>query len=330
MKKILLILTGGTIGSCENNGIISAAQTDCRVLEMYRNKFPADGIEFVTEKPYNILSEDLFVGNWEKLIRFIINSDLSGFDGIIITHGSDTLSYSSAMLGLCLNNIGLPVVITASDYVPDDKRSNALINFKACVDLILQSENGVYTVYKNKTDKYARIFIPTRLCEADRINDVFTSCDDLPPVYINEKGMISGDLLSDDTKHDMMPGLSDIDFRKSVLLVHPYPSLEYKSITIPENAGAVLHITYHSGTVSEKALFLLERCRERGLPMFLCSLKSNNNSIYETSDILLKNGAIPVFDTGNESAYAKLLLAVNLYPDDIAGFMRKNIYHEII
>lgn len=329
MKKILVVLTGGTIGSSENNGIISASQGSCRILEMYKNKFPLYGIEFVTEKPYNILSEDLSVRNWENLFSFFSCYDLSGFDGVIITHGSDTLSYSSAMIGLCLNNIGLPVVITASDYVPDDPKSNALVNFKACVDLILQTGRGVYTVYKNKTDKYAGVFIPTRICEADRINDIFTSCDNVPPVYINENGILS-DSIKIFSKQNTDIKFCDIHFEKSVLLVRPYPSIDYANIKIPENAGAVLHITYHSGTVSKKALCLLEKCRERGIPMFLCSLKSSNNSVYETSDVVLKNGAIPIYDMGTESAYAKLLIAVNCFPNNICEFMKRDIYNEIV
>ena len=41
-------------------------------------------------------------------------------------------------------------------------------------------------------------------------------------------------------------------------------------------------------------------------------------------------GAVPLYDITEESAYAKLLLAVNLFPDNIEGFMKKQIYFEML
>ncbi len=332
MKKILLLLTGGTIGSFEENGVISVKTGKCRVAEIYQENNPNCNLDFVIKEPYNILSENLTVQNWETIIRFILSYDLTGFDGIIITHGSDTLSYSSAMLGMCLHGLGIPVVITASDYVPDDSRSNALVNFSAAVNLIRQIKNGVYTVYKNLHEHHAEIFIPTRLKEADRINDCFLTINNLPAASIDESGNIR--------ECNNIVGLSALEnrsrffdtdtfrFPRKVMLIHPYPSINYNNMTVNDSIGAVLHVTYHSGTVSEQAIELLKQCRKKDIPLFLCSLKSNTKALYETSNILLQQGALPLYDIGTESAYAKLLLAVNLFPDNIAGLMKKDIYFE--
>lgn len=332
MKRILLILTGGTIGSFEKNGIISAHSDKCRITEIYSEKFPEMNIEFVTEVPYNILSENLDVKNWEILIDFILSYDYSRFDGIIITHGSDTLSFSSAMLGMCLHGLEIPVVITASDYIPDDPRSNALVNFTAAINLIGQMKSGVYTVYKNPTGNNAEIFIPTQLKSADRINDTFLTANNLSLADIDNDGKIN-----EYSNHIQLHDLQNcgrfsfgnkLHLKKKVKLIYPYPSLNYDDIVIDEDTGAVLHITYHSGTVSQQALTLLKKCKEKTIPMFLCSLKSSSRSLYETSSFILKNGALPLYDIGTESAYAKLLLAINLFPDSIIEFMKKDIYFE--
>ena len=116
MKNILLVLTGGTIGSVNNNGIIGTQKTGCRILEM-TEKYLSD-FHFDVKQPLNILSENIDVRHWEKLLNFIYSQDISEYDGIIITHGSDTLSYSSAMLGIMLNGLKIPVAITAADKVP--------------------------------------------------------------------------------------------------------------------------------------------------------------------------------------------------------------------
>ena len=329
MKNILLILTGGTIGSVNRNGIIGTDSKKCRVLEMYEAEH--NDCRFLIRSPLNILSENLDVSHWEALINYILSLDLSGFDGMIITHGSDTLSYSSALLGMCLNHINIPIVITAANFVPDDPRSNALMNFNAAVRLIENVCSGIYTVYGSGTENGVEAYIPTRINEADRINDRFSSADGEPLAFIDKDGKIKSNTDFDMSlleKHKTLTGLKGVEFRKSVYMITPYPSLDYDKIVIDENTGAVLHLTYHSATVSQKALTLLDRCRDRGIPMYMCSFQSSAGSMYETSDIMLKNGALPLYDLNKESAYAKLLLAVNLYSDDIEKFMNKNIYYE--
>ena len=325
MKNILLINTGGTIGSREENGVISSENGKCRILELYKKAFPDTQIEFTTVMPYNILSENLETAHWEMLINYIISLDKSRYDGIIITHGSDTLSYTSAMLGMCLHDMGLPVVITASDHVPDHPESNALANFTACVKLINCCHNGVYTVYKNKDEPSAQAFIPTRIMEADRFNDKFT--------HIN--GIIGYDSPTDLLRAFPSAGKNSLDIKtlhlsKNVLLLHSYPSIKLETITPDDNTGAVMLVTYHSGTVPEKAEILLEKCLATKLPLFLCSLKRSSEALYETSSRLLEKGALPIYDMTTEGAYAKLLLAVNLCPENILEFMRKDIYYETL
>lgn len=314
MKNILLILTGGTIGSSDSGGVISTDKNRCRILELYNEKY--GDCRFTVHRPLDILSEDLSLSDWEKLLNYILSLDTGGFDGMIITHGSDTLSWSSAMLTFTLNKLDIPVMITAADLVPDNPQSNALANFRTCTELIGKGENIIRTVYRNPGDSEPTVFIPARMTEADRFTDSF--------------GAVKC------TQSDMNKIISDfkcpenIRFEKDILLVHPYPSLDYDDISIKENTGAVLHVTCHSGSISRRALSLLQRCKERNIPFYLCSLKRKNAGIYESADILIQNGAVPLYDITTESAYAKLLLAVNFYPDDINSFMQSEICHEFI
>lgn len=329
MKNILLILTGGTIGSVNRNGIIGTDSGKCRVLEMYEAEH--NDCHFEIKFPMSILSENLCCEHWEALINFILSLDLSDFDGMIITHGSDTLSYSSAMLGMCLNHLDIPIVITAANFVPDDLRSNALMNFNAAVRLIENVYSGIYTVYGSGTENGVEVYIPTRINEADRISDRFSSSDGKPLAIIDQDGNMKPnpnfDMRLLET-HKSLTELKNVHLEKNICMLMSYPSLDYNNIILNENTGAVLHLTYHSATVNRKALTLLERCIEKGIPMYMCSFQRSAGSIYETSDIMLKNGALPLYDMNKESAYAKLLLAVNLYSNDIGKFINKNIYYE--
>lgn len=330
MKRILLVLTGGTIGSVDQQGIIRTSNKECRVLTLFREQTHEE-VSFEVIRPLDILSENLEQSHWEIIVNSILAANLNDIDGIIITHGSDTLSYSSAMLAMCLNHIGLPVVITASNYVPDDPRSNALVNFTAAVSLIGMVSAGVYTVYKNDDMDGAGVFVPTRLCEADRITDRFSSIDGCPLGVICEDRFIriNSELsLTDLEKHRSLADLHELKLNKKVMLLRPYPSMSYENITLEDDVSAVLHVTYHSATVSENARVLLKKCRDKNIPVYMCSFKGNTASVYETSDKILRDGARPVYDTGVESAYAKLLLAVNLYPDRINEFMQETKYFE--
>ena len=107
-------------------------------------------------------------------------------------------------------------------------------------------------------------------------------------------------------------------------MIHPYPSIDYRAVirSITDTTGAVLHITYHSATVSENAAVLADECKRRNIPLYLCSFKKGNNSIYESSAHILKKGAIPLFDISSETAFAKLLLGINLFPDKLDDFMK--------
>ncbi len=296
MKKIILVLTGGTIGSCESDGVISTDNSRCRILELY-NDIYAD-CQFKVYRPLDILSEDLSLSDWEKLLNFLLNIDTAGYDGMIITHGSDTLSWTAAMLGICLSRFPVPVMITAADLVPDDMRSNALANFRKCVDLIDTGDKIIRAVYRNPGNSEPTVFIPERMTEADRFTDSFGSAPENSAFK---------------TEQPVFSRADNISFGKNVLLLHPYPSLDYENISFPENTGAVLHITCHSGSVSRRAMTILRKCREKEIPFFLCSLKEPDSSLYESADILIQNGAMPFYSMTTESAYARLLLMINGY-----------------
>lgn len=333
-KKILMLLTGGTIGSSSKNGVISTDTDGCTAVEKYFGHYGRD-TDFTVVRLMNILSENLNKTHWEIIVNYLISARLDDFDSVILTHGSDTLSYSSAMLAMCLGGrLNRPLFITAANYVPYDPKSNAVQNIRAAVVLTDIIKKGIFTVYKNPQDSACSIFIPTRLREADRFADRFSSADGSPLGYVENdifKPYNSSVSLDDiqnftDTADIRFP----LSLKKDVLMIHPYPSMRYDTIETGDNIGAVLHITYHSSTAcsekSNSALSLLERCKEKGIKLFLASF-GEYNALYESSHILVQNGAVPLAHMSDESAYAKLLLYCNSAVSPEA-FINKQIYFE--
>lgn len=336
MKNILVVMTGGTIGSEKKNGIISVSENSYTAIDMYMNRYGCD-VCFKIHQILNILSENLNKHHWEAIVNYLLSEDLSGYDGIIITHGSDTLSYSSAMLSMCLCSIQKPIIITASNLIPEHPESNASENIRAAVLLIERFQKCIFTVYRNPGDDYCSVFLPTRIQEADRFLDRF-ACVDGKPFAIIKNDQFT--LLSDTYNENMIINHRNtlkieppLKLNKDILMIRAYPSFRYDLIKMDKNIGAVLHTTYHSSTAccdrENSVLTLISKCKEYGITLYMASFKRETEALYESSDAIIKAGAIPLSHISNEAAYAKLMLRYNM-SENADSLIHKNIYFEII
>ena len=109
MKKILLILVGGTICTALNEkGTLSVSEKAGSVLtdnfEKSGSGF-AKNVKFTLTENLFILSENMTVKNWNLMLEtYRKNIGKDNFDGVIFAHGTDTLAYSSALFSLLLQN----------------------------------------------------------------------------------------------------------------------------------------------------------------------------------------------------------------------------------
>ena len=148
--KILVIFTGGTIGSTTQNGWISTdTATKYTLIEGYKKACPNDTV-FDTAEPYFLLSENLSAKNINMLISAIEQGLSDSYDGIIVTHGTDTLHFSAAAAHLAFSSANTPIVFVSANFPLEDERSNGFDNFEGAVALIKSGvKNGVYISYKN-------------------------------------------------------------------------------------------------------------------------------------------------------------------------------------
>lgn len=334
--KILTILTGGTIGSTVKDNTVDVQGFVCPVVDMYKAQV-SDDTEFSIISPMNILSENVSVNNWNCLLDCINQVDFKAYDGIILTHGSDTLSFTSAVLGMCFAHINIPLVIVASDYPLEDERSNGLSNFISAVELIKSNTvKGVFVSYGKRND--TNIYLATRLCEADRFCDKFTDFSGVSFAKCKDGKL-------EFIKSDHNPSLEDINkdrkpiFNKipkllpCVQMLMPYPSFDCDSFVIGKDTKALIQLTYHSGTVctegDSSTIKILEKCKESKVDFHLCSLK-NAIDLYATTKEMVQNNAKIMYNISRESAYAKLILAYSQTEVEIKEFLNKNIFFEIM
>lgn len=334
MSKILVVFTGGTIGSGINNkGNIDAdKKAKFLLLDQYNEKHK-DACEFDTAEPYYELSENISSLHLNKLISFLNSVDYNSYDGIILTHGSDTLSYTSAMLSFALRYIPIPLILTAANYPLTDERSNGLLNFAAAVSFIKSGfyNKGVFVCYSNLKGE-ATIFLGSRLLEADHIFDRFKSVDNSYLCKIINEKIIPNDNSLNPTKEEIEKEKAPLNFgelKDNILLLRSYPGQNFENISL-NGIKAVLMVGYHSATVCNSTNTSLSfwnfanRCKEKGIDIFISSFKDKNGAVYES----LCGEYNRLCNISTEAAYAKLLLAYS--SENPKVLIENNLYFESV
>lgn len=338
--KILVVLTGGTIGSKVEGKVIDVSSAAAySLINLYEEKYGKD-TEFEVVQPLNILSENLEPSHWEILCNCLDGIDFGAYDGIIVTHGTDTLAYTASLIGYCYSHTSVPIVLIASNYELQDVRSNGIPNFYNAVCFIReQKAKGVYVIFQNDREENI-VYLATRIMEADTYLDQFSSYG-----KVDFGKMIDGHFVK--MEHEQNPSLEEINkekeklikiengFKKSVLMIHPYPGLNYSRIMLDENVGAVLHCLYHSATACSSignysAVDFIKLCKEKGIETYVSSFKQEANDLYATSVDILEAGAIPLINISTEAAFAKLMVAYNQQSIEPKEFMKENIYYEML
>lgn len=320
--SILLIYTGGTIGMMKDfeTGALKAfnfkkllqkipeiKQLDC-VIETISFENPIDSSNMNPEK-------------WVQ-IATIIEENYTSFDGFIVLHGSDTMSYSASALSFMLENLNKPVVFTGSQLPIGDLRTDAKENLITAIQIASLQQKGkpvinevcLYFEYKlyrgNRTTKI----------NAEHFN-AFTS-PNYPPLA--ESGVhlnVNNNLLTSKSSKKLVVRK---ELNDNVAIIKMFPGINESVLSaifsIPNLKGVVLE-TYGSGNAPTHDWFIqiLKNAIKNGLfivNVTQCSGGSVNMGQYETSTQLKKIGIISGKDITTEAAITKMmyLLGQNVAP----------------
>ncbi len=300
--KLLLIHTGGTIATERKNNTLSVTDEGVnRLVDRYKEL--GGNAEFEIDSPYDILSETLNTDNLLRLGKSLKKHIPGDFDGVIITHGTDTLQYTSAFLSYYLGSISLPVVMVSANYPLDDIRSNGLQNLFGAVDFIRETQaGGVFAAYKNTTENRITIHRGTRLLAHEAYEDSLKSVFDSPFGYIEGKSFAANPVFTDDEPYAAI----DPDFDKPVLYLRPYVGIKYPS---PLGFKAVLLEGYHSGTLNTADKGLIQFCEQASklrIPVFLTG--NPDGFDYETKQKYSSLGIISLPPAAPIATYVRLMM----------------------
>jgi glutamyl-tRNA(Gln) amidotransferase subunit D len=297
IKNILVIFTGGTIGSSVHNGAIDTDEnTAFLLLEQFHVRYPKIEANFTTLQPYQILSENLSPRIWTVLIHAIENAQWQNYDGIIITHGTDTLAFTAAALHFYFHSQNVPIFLVSSHLPLCNQKANGLDNFSFAVEKILYEKlTGVFVPYRNPSEKNVTLHAANCLTSSPQLSSDFFSVDNFETP-------------------DFFDLPKKAQFSEKILLIKPYPSLNYEHFDF-KNVDAVLHDLYHSGTActtfewgeNYSLLRFIERCKSENVPIYLAPALRSQDAYQSTLDFETR-GAKILWNITLECAFAWLSL----------------------
>ena len=312
--KILLIYTGGTIGMVKDfeTGALKAFDFNellSRIPELHLLDCQIETISF--DVPID--SSNMNISNWQKMAK-IIEENYSKFDGFVVLHGSDTMSYSASALSFMLEDLAKPVIFTGSQLPIGDLRTDAKENLITAIQVASLQENKkpviqevcLYFEYKlyrgNRTTKIS----------AEHFN-AFTS-PNFPELA--ESGVhlkVNYDVILKLKANKKLKVHTDFDDNVAILKI--FPGINQKVLTaffaIPNLKGIVLE-TYGSGNAPTEDWFVqtLEQAIHNNIHIInvtQCSGGSVSMGNYETSTQLKNIGVISGKDITTEAAITKLM-----------------------
>lgn len=305
--KILVVFTGGTIGSkINNNWIETDKKASYLLIENYLKHDNSINFDVIT--PYTILSENLSANSLNLLMQTIKNHVSLGYDGIIVTHGTDTIQYTASVLNYSLNKINVPVVLVSSNYTLTDSRSNGFINFEAAVSLIKDHIHaGIFTCYSNN-NKDVFIFKGSNLLLHNEMSDSLNvASSNYYAKYISGSICKSNNYIESKLN---LPSEFTLVSNPKILVINSYPEDDFEYSLL--NRKAIIFKPYHSGTLNTNNDKLKEFCKkakENKIPLFLVNAADLES--YESTKEYNNLGIISLPSATFVDVYVRIWIAIS-------------------
>ena len=302
VKKILLLGTGGTISSGGSDGLKPALSVDQIIM-----KVPgiSDCFEISSEDILSLDSSNIQPEEW-SYIASKINETYKSYDGIVITHGTDTLSYTACALSFMLRGIPVPVVLTGSQLPINDPLTDAFENLRHAFAMASSGKGGVFVAFGGK------IILG---CRAVKVRTVgFNAFESVNHPYVADI-CANARLLPDDTS---LPPAIEYRFKPNasgnVFLIKLTPGFSpeifdmllemgYDGIVIEAFGAGGLHYLHRDLPAK------LGKFAEHEVPVIItsqCLYEKSDLRIYEVGRRVLESGAIDAGDMTTEAAFVKL------------------------
>ncbi|MCQ2419916.1 MAG: asparaginase [Clostridia bacterium] len=333
-KKICIIYTGGTIGMVpgENGYVPSKSRLEDSLDEigdLFKPGMPA--LEVIQFDPL-LDSSNVSIPEWNKIGKTIADN-YEKYDGFVVLHGTDTMSYSASALSFMLENLEKPVIFTGAQIPLCEIRSDGYSNIVSSVVIAAEGRVKEVCIYfdgklirgcrstKISSDRFAAFASPNFGLLADvGITVEYHDRGGLPP----KNGAFKF------TAFEEVP----------VGIIKMFPGIQirlFESIMTKQLKGVVLE-TFGAGNIPSgsagEIIPIIKKAYENGILIVVCSQCIQGTvtlGTYETSKSLKDIGAVTGNDMTTEAALTKLIYLFSChYPiDQIRERMAVNLRGEM-
>lgn len=339
-SALLLIYTGGTIGMKQDMKDLTLKPFDFsqildEVPEIRKFAFKIDTYSF--EPPID--SSDVEPSLWQDLAR-LIKEKYEDYDGFIILHGTDTMSYSASALSFMLDGLTKPVIFTGSQLPIGVPRTDGKENLISAVEIASAKDEEGHPAVPEVCVCFDSLLM--RGNRSTKVNsEVFRAFQspNFPPLaeaginirYNNEYIRKPNDWYQSLTIN------TELDTRVSILKIHPGITPEVVgNILCGKDTRAIIMETYGSGNAPTRDWFLDIVKESSAMNKIIvnvtqCLAGTVNMNIYANGKALERAGVIDGYDSTTESALAKLFYLMGKSRDNewVKAMMSRNLKGEI-
>ncbi|ASJ00756.1 asparaginase [Thermococcus gorgonarius] len=324
--KILILGTGGTIASAKTERGYKASLSVDEILKIAGIK-KRDGVKLESRDILNLDSTLLQPEDWKTIGKAVFEA-FGEYDGVVITHGTDTLAYTSSALSFMIRNPPVPVVLTGSMLPITEPESDAPRNLRTALTFAEKGFPGIYVAFMDK------IMLGTRVSKVHSTGlNAFQSVNYPDIAYVKEGKLLvrhRPPLPTGEPEFD-----PDIDPNVAHLRLTPGLSPEV-FLAVANNVHGIILEGYGAGGIPYRGRDLLSAVENvSGKKPVVMTTQALYGGVdltrYEVGRRALEAGVIPAGDMTKEATLVKLMWALGHTRDvaEIREIMGKNLAGEV-
>ena len=325
-KKILLLTTGGTIACLPSHDGLAPARSEVmeRELDQLRTYYDITILDTMCLDSSNMRPEE-----WQQIATDIFRHR-QGFDGVVVSHGTDTMAYTASAVTYMLPNIDVPVVFTGSQLPLADMLSDGPDNLRTAFAMAASGHPGVFLAFDRKV---------MLGCRAVKVRasgfSAFASINTHYAAQVTGNGLEINESILPKPKGE--PKLLDW-LSQDVFLLKLTPGLKpaiFDMLAAMGYKGIVIEAFGLGGfNVLGKGLRSIRRAIEDGVSVVVttqCLFDSADLGVYQVGNQLLDLGVIQARDMTTEAAMTKLMWALGqkMSQEEIAELFQRNLAGEV-
>ena len=347
LKTISILHTGGTIASevdYETGGVI-ARFTPEEIITMFPELQKIANLK--SRLVRNMWSEDMNFNHYNLIAKEIEKEIKEGVDGIIITHGTDTLALTSAALTFVLENLNIPVILVGSQRSSDRGGSDARLNLISASNFITKTDfQGVAICMHESTNDDNCLILPplkTRKMHSSS-RDAFKVINDVPIARITSEGHITF-LKQHPKKENKLLKLKLFNPKLKIGILKAHPNMIAKEVfnyngfdaLILEGVGLAGNFPINKideFTKENKKIYNEIKKLAKKIPVIATSQTIYgriNMNVYSTGRLLQEAGVLGNYlDMLTETAFIKISWLLSNYPKNkVKELVHENLHGEI-